>query len=219
MCKFGKRKGIYRRHHFKHCMHQQYSTRRSQGALKMISRTVKGQEVGQQYKFHTTRGVDKRHVFGASFVSYYQLSHIPWATFDLQERSRYWCRMSDMIHITGIQTKFQMILKVKSGFQVCVLLLQTPVIADQILDDPDDSVPDNSGSSLSNEDPMGSFNLQSEWLSAISEHEPSVLLSYIVAKYAGMFARQMEVMRDWQFHNDIMKMKVTHPNVMVLGDC
>lgn len=36
--------------------------------------------------------------------------------------------------------------------------------------------------------------------------------------FTPLFDRQMPVMNNMNFHNEIMKMKVTHPNIMVLAD-
>ena len=122
-----------------------------------------------------------------------------------------------MIRIPGIQGKLKMIVKPKSGFRIRVLLLQTPfhfsgLVGDGPVED------DNAGSLPSDEDPMGSFRPSLEHMSQIVENEEGMVRCSLNPRFAPLFDRQMPVMNDMNFHDEIAKMKVTHPNVLVLAD-
>lgn len=185
--------------------------------MKCISRTIIGPDKCPAYEFYTTGGVPKKNVPATSFVSYYQLSRVPRAQFDLQDRSRYWLRLGDMMRITGIQIKLKMILKAKSGFRIRMLMIQTPYCAEEFLED-GEIVPDNASLNRSLGDEVGSFLPNAQQFSVVGKDGHDVDVATIREKYAGMFEKQLRLTKDMTFHEELMSMKVTHPNMMVLSD-
>lgn len=185
--------------------------------MKHISRTVKNIAGDVQYEHVSTGHAAKKYVGGLAYACHYQLSHVPRSTYDLQDRQRYWRRLGDMIRLIGIQGKLHMILKPKSGFRVRVLLLQTPLHFSGLVT-ADHAVLDNQASSPGDNDPMGSFRTSLEHMSQFEETEDGVFKASLNKKYASLFDRQVKYMRDLEFQDEISRMKVTHPNVVVLSD-
>lgn len=122
-----------------------------------------------------------------------------------------------MMRITGIQIKLKMILKAKSGFHIRMLMIQTPYCAEEFLED-GEVVPDNESLNRSLGDEVGSFLPNAQQFSVIGKDDHDVDVATIRVKYAGMFEKQLHLTKDMTFHEELMSMKVTHPNMMVLSD-
>lgn len=185
--------------------------------MKHISRTVKNIAGDVQYEHVSTGHAAKKFVGGLAYACHYQLSHVPRSTYDLQDRQRYWRRLGDMIRLIGIQGKLHMILKPRSGFRIRVLLLQTPLHFSGLVNS-EHAVLDNQASSPGDNDPMGSFRTSLEHMSQFEETEDGLFKASLNKKYALLFDRQVKYMRDMEFQDEISRMKVTHPNVIVLSD-
>ena len=122
-----------------------------------------------------------------------------------------------MMRITGIQLKLQMILKAKSGFRIRMLMIQTPYCTEEFLED-GEPIYDNESMNRCVGDEVGSFLPNAQQFSVIGKDDADVDVATICVKYTGMFEKQLRLMKDMSFHEELMHMKVTHPNMMVLSD-
>lgn len=188
--------------------------------MKLISRTLKDENRNPHYEFVTTRGLSKKSVVCASFVSYYMVSHIPRSVPEPGDRVRYWKRNSDMARLTGLQVKVEMIVKPKSGFRVRLLLIQTPF---DMADMTSESDTENNQARIgTRNDPQGSFASSLQYMSSVleetDENGVTSLTASVSNRFSGLFDRQLKDQTDTSFHDELMTMRVTHPNTVVLSD-
>ena len=185
----------------------------------MISRTIKDQDGKARYEFVSTAGIPKKQIASLVFCSYYMISHIPRAVFDLQDRRRYWRRIGDMVRLTGVHVKLQMILKPMSGFRVRMLMFQTLFHMKDMMGTSDlAGTADNEASSPSKDVSQGAFDGNAEIMSRLVIDDEGDYTCFLSDKYQKLFEKQIKNQEDLEFHDLVSRMRLTLPNTFVLSD-
>ena len=193
---------------------KQRKSRRSR-TLKVISCTIKDGEGKARYEFVSTAGIPKKQIASLMFCSYYMISHIPRAVFDLQDQRRYWRRIGDMVRLTGVHAKLQMILKPMSGFRVQMLMFQTPFHMKDMMGTSDlTGTGDNEASSPSEDASQGAFDGNAEIMSRLVIDDEGDYTCFLLDKYQKLFEKQIKNQEDLEFHDLVSRMRLTHPNTV-----
>ncbi|KAI9430301.1 hypothetical protein H4582DRAFT_2063942 [Lactarius indigo] len=134
------------------------------------------------------------------------------ASFDLQDRRRYWRRRSDMVRVMGIQIKTTFVVNPKSGFRVRMIVFQSPSELQGVLGTP------NTSHAATDKLQMGYFSPNATVMSEVNANMDGTIQSAALTdQFAPLFARQMQA-RDQTFHDEMMNMRMTAPNITILAD-
>ena len=160
-----------------------------------------------------------------AFTSYYMTSYIERCSFDPQDRLRPWRRLNDMIRLTGIKVGVEFHIAPKSRFRVRMLIFQTPYHMKDILGKVDDKgevdlgFDDNMACNCTLDKPQGAFLPNAQLLSACVKNAQGQLdMAFVNHQFAPMFDKQIRETSHLGFHDEVMKMRVTHPNIHLVAD-
>jgi len=191
----------------------------------MISRSLGRDEGGECDEIISTKGFNNDQVGVMSFTCHYLINQIQKSFPTIPDRRLYYKRSSDMIRLRGVQVKARIVLGPRSGFRVRAIIFQTPFDIDDMSSDEDHPVDGNGA--IPNGVPVngGDKYLQGHYTpnmelysSGFAKSDGTIEACIIRPKYSKWFEKQRPCADHKEFQDQIMKMRMTKPNVFVLHD-
>ena len=122
---------------------------------------------------------------------------------------------TDMICARGIGYSINFVLMPKSGFQIHLIMFQTPYDMDQLSEQADESLTDNMPSVDVTFSKQGSYAPNGKLLSLFNTNDKGKYHANICKEYAYIFGLQKKVYDNILSSSLVQNMKVNHPNVTI----
>ena len=189
--------------------------------MRMMCRTVQNKDTGQiVWERFTTKGIPEQVHQLTSFGCHYMLNMLPRGIPMTQDVLTTYKRMTDMVRVRGIAIHLDFILQPKSGYNLQLILFQSPYNMQQLSDDytEDRELDDNKPHPGNKFTKQGFYEPNGTLLTRFEKDENEQYSGVFHKGYGSLIGEQKKIFDNVSSHTIIKRMKINHPNTTVLMD-